>query len=523
MDRVAVIHDLIRRIDPTIPLIPDYLGSLIQYKQLRLKTTSISCPNGIQNTGKSERPIDRDSIIFIHIDTLHPHITYQPWLDLRWNLQSSNSVSLPGSNASYYHIDGYWYSAIIEPLSRYYNTFLVRDSYTRRLRGNVEQVYTVQPIHRFIAREVILGNMIASDLLDLLQSEFHPLNEDLISPGLVIESDKKLILTSLSDENPSLPYSRWTQGDSETLYNPDTLTLVDILRPTIPYSEMLMKLHLVNILYVEIPILPALLILHIQSEHATVVFQGDLPKLKVLTLMNCEVETLCVAPELLALTLSKCKISNDRLPAYPLELLINNMSLNTTQVPFYPQLCHLLWIDPIQPLPEIPYGIFNLTGENMLPTIEKLADGDMPICDLTPIIATPSLKPYTPQLPELRYLDILEPQLPEPIDVPLLEFLEITYNNPTDRFIGLKLPLYSSLKYLWINQIGNSFNAQIDLGVELPVLEQLILTGVTVIAFPVAPHLQELTLDLVTLINIPIPEYPTVTCRKITDILNFAN
>lgn len=183
-------------------------------------------------------------VVFVDLSTSTPLIHCMSWSDLRSTIISPNTTpqdrvrfwrAEPIPSNYVYHVHDRWYDPMLEPLTRYYNTFVYTGSYDAEvgtyyavsaLHGATERLHRVRPVHRADVVAYVREEIDAAELRRRLQETagvrdgattpvtFRPRPEDTILPDALL-TERRLLITRLAGGRPFGLTEQWQRGGAE--------------------------------------------------------------------------------------------------------------------------------------------------------------------------------------------------------------------------------------------------------------------------------------------------------------------
>lgn len=153
----------------------------------------------------SSTPPLRNLVLFLDLTTPTAHLRCYRWDEVRQLIEQPDtpatdrvrfwrSVAIPSNYV--YRLSDMWLDPVLEPLTRYYNTFVLRHEYERAigtsygvssLHRAIETIRVPEVVHRADVRAFFAGTMTREELLARVpgaQTAFEPAAEDLVAPSL---------------------------------------------------------------------------------------------------------------------------------------------------------------------------------------------------------------------------------------------------------------------------------------------------------------------------------------------------
>lgn len=149
-------------------------------------------------------------------------IVEQPWTEPNDRVRLWRSAAMSSNNV--FRLKDGWYDPSTDVLTRYYNTFVVRDSYRAKIgtyygvsniHGEEEQINLLQPIHRRIALQLTREGWSVERIVAGLSDRFDPEPEDAIIPELLRLSDGRLYFGIRAEDKPYGYALLWQRGREE--------------------------------------------------------------------------------------------------------------------------------------------------------------------------------------------------------------------------------------------------------------------------------------------------------------------
>jgi len=177
--------------------------------------------------------LDRNLIVFINLEGRKPLLTCYRWSELRQLIEQPDVPERERVHLYFqegkvstrvYQLGNSWYDPRTEPLTRYYNTFVVRKSYNApigssfgvsNIHGEVYPLRQLEPVHRYLVAEVVEGHLSKGEVASLITDEFIPLAEDLVAPTAVLGGASNLYLGDTYEGLPSGYGNLWKRSGQE--------------------------------------------------------------------------------------------------------------------------------------------------------------------------------------------------------------------------------------------------------------------------------------------------------------------